>query len=168
MTTPDSSKLGRPRDIVAMLALSAVAWYFGATVWTSLLVGGAVTIVLRAVSLVSVPEEAGFRWRVQRRARAEGGRSDVSNLAISLSRGWRRTGVTADRRVVEIARRRLALQNLDLENPDHRSQIEQLLGRRAYQSLTRKDYRGMGLRSLVHCLDVLDTLEPAARRQRDR
>jgi len=164
----DPSKLVRFRDIATMLAVSGAAWYFGANVWTAVLIGGAVTIVLRAASLISVPEEGGFRWRVERRARAKGGRSDVANLASSLSRGWRGTGVTANRRLVELARRRLALQHLDLKNPDHRPQIEQLLGRRAYRSLTRNEYQGMRLRSLVHCLDVLDTLDPAPRRLRDR
>src|ERR1700744_685967 len=83
----DPSTLVRLRDIAAMLAVSGAAWYFGANVWTAVLVGGAVTIVLRAASLVSVPEEGGFRSRVERRARAKGGRSDVANLASSLSRG---------------------------------------------------------------------------------
>jgi hypothetical protein len=168
MTAPDRSKLVRRRDIAAMLALSAGAWYVGANVWTSILVGAAITIVLRATSLIEVVQEGGFRSRFDFGVRARGGRSDVQNLAASLSRGWGRTDGTAPRRVVAIARRRLALQHLDLSNPGHRRQIEQLLGRRAYRSVTRSAYRrGMRVRSLVHCLDVLDTLDPAPRRPRD-
>lgn len=165
MTAP--FKLVRLRDIVALLALSAAAWYFGANVWTAILVGGAVTIVLRAASLVWAPEEGGFRWRVQRRARAGGGRSDVAILATSLSGRWGRTGV-GTRRVAEIARRRLALRHLDLNNPDHRPQIEALIGGRAYRSLTGNDYRGMRLRSLVRCLDALDALTRDPGRPLDR
>jgi hypothetical protein len=142
-----------------LLVLCAVAWYLGANVWHAILLGGAITVVLRAAALVSEPEELGFSWRPDRRSRARGGRSDVTNLAMSVRPRWGRTGVTADRRVVEIARRRLALRHLDLKNPDHRAQIQQLVGSRAYRSLTREDYRGMRLHSLQRCLDALDSLE---------
>lgn len=163
-----TERLIRVRDIVILLALSVIAWYLGANAWHSILFGGAITVVLRAAALVSEPEEIGFSWRPERRARARGGRSDVTSLAMSVRPRWGRTGVTADRRVVEIARRRLALRHLDLQNPDHHPQIQQLLGRRAYRSLTRDDYRGMWLHSLVHCLETLDSLDPDQRRLDDR
>lgn len=162
------TQLVRLRDIVTLPVCAAVAWYFGADVWHSILVGGAVTVVLRAAALVSEPEEIGSSWRPEIRARATGGRSDVTSLAWSVRPRWGRTGVAADRRVVELARRRLALHHLDLANPDDHPQIQQLLGRRAYRSLTRDDYRGMWLSSLLHCLDVLDSLDPDPRRLHDR
>lgn len=155
MTDP----LVRARDLATLAGLSLVAWYLGANVWHSILVGGAVTVVLRAASLVSEPSEIGFDWRPERRTRARGGRSDVSSLAMSVRPHWGRTGVTADRRVVEIGRRRLALHHLDLANPDHHAQIQQLVGRRAFRSLTRDDYRGMRMYSLLHLLDRLDALD---------
>lgn len=156
------------QDVVTMLGLSAICWYLGADAWHSILIAGVVTVVARAASMVSQPAAKDSRWDEYRRARAKGGRSDVTTLAWSLRGGWGRAGPTAERRVVEIAQRRLALHHLDLKNPDHRPQIEQLVGRRAYRCLTRSAGRGLWMRSLLHCLDVLETVDPAPRRLHDQ
>ena len=46
-------------------------------------------------------------------------------------------------------------------DPSHRSGIEQLIGSAAYATLCRPGRWPPLLRSVVHCLDMLDRLDPA-------
>ena len=63
-------------------------------------------------------------------------------------------------RVRQLARQRLALHQLDLNDPADRPRIEQLIGHRAYAVLVRGERRPPFLRSFLHCLDALDALDP--------
>jgi hypothetical protein len=149
------------------LMLSAIFWYFGADVWHSILLGGAVTSIIVAASacraLEMTRELRGTAWRSSRQTSLRGSRRDVTFLSSSMSEGWGRVGYMAESRVRNLARQQLALHHLDLEGPGDRLEVEQLIGRRAYRLLARdgrRRRRRMRLRSLVHCLDVLDALDP--------
>lgn len=147
------------RGIGTAILAAAICWYFGVNVWHSILLGCAATVVSFAVRKGASAEE--FRdlsWRHRRRSRS-GSRSEVATLAHSLRSGWQPVGLTAERRLHQIARRRLALEGLDLLNAEHRNAIEGRIGARAYRILVHRSGRRPRLRSLVHCLDMLDALD---------
>jgi hypothetical protein len=68
---------------------------------------------------------------------------------------------TAERRLIQIARQRLALEGLDLEKAADRPIIEQRIGTSAFRALVNRDpkRRRMRLRVLIHCLNALDRLD---------
>ncbi len=142
------------------VAAAAICWYFGVDVWHSILLGCAITVLILAVAVASsapIPED---RTPDHVRKRADGSRSDVAILSGSLRVGWGTVGLTAERRLHKIAVRRLALEGLYLDNPEHRDLIERRIGTRVYRTLTRTNRRGMRRKTLVHCLAVLDALNP--------
>jgi hypothetical protein len=146
--------------LILPAALALACWYFGANVWHSILVAAAITTVVCVAWVVSALEVGRSGWQADDRGRAKGARNDVSSLSWSLRSGWGRVGLTAERRLKGIARRRLALYQLDLQSPRDRAQIEQLVGRRAYRAIAPNSRRELRMRALLHCLDVLDTLDP--------
>jgi hypothetical protein len=160
---------------VGMAALATlIAWYFGVNVWHSILLGCAATVAWYAVKAGgSIPDVRDLGWRHKNRGR-EGSRHDVSTLSFALHAGWGVVGATAERRLDQIARRRLALEGLDPGNAEDRQLIESRIGTAAYRALlARNPTRGrMRLRTLVHCLDALDALDrdhyPVARPQSRR
>ncbi len=152
----------RETSMAASLAfvIAAICWYLGVDAWHSILLGCAITVLILAVAIASSAPIPDGRSSGQERRRAEGSRSDVAILSGSLRVGWGTVGLTAERRLHRIAVRRLALEGLYLDNPEHRELIERRIGTRIYRTLTHTNRRGMRLRTLVHCLDVLDTLNP--------
>lgn len=145
------------------LVVSAICWYFGADVWRSILFGIAITSIFVAasvaVALGMAPDVRATTWPGGRRASLRGSRHDVVHLSSSLSASWG-VGHMAESRVRQLVRQRLALHHLDLGSPADRLEIEQLIGRRAYRLLARGQRRRMRLRSFLHCLDVVDGLDP--------
>ncbi len=139
-------------------AIAAICWYFGADAWHAILLGCAITVVMLALAVASDAPIADRRSSERGRKRPDGSRSDVAMLSGSLHVGWGTVGLPAESRLHRIAVRRLALEGLYLDNPAHREPIERRIGTRAYRSLTRTSGRGMRLRTLIYCLDVLDTL----------
>jgi hypothetical protein len=156
---PDRATIART-SVLALMA-AAVCWYFGATVWESLMLGCAITIVLLVARLATVPEVRDLRWHGTARAGTRGSRADVSTLAFRLRGSWGRIDYSVQRRARAIARRRLSFEGLDLQNADHRPAIERLIGSDSYDFLVRTQNAPPKLRELLHCLDVLDTLDPA-------
>ena len=160
---------------VAVL-ITAGCWYFGANLWHSILFGGALTIV-GFLAFVSTGAESfsTIRWRDEGRRNRHGARNEVSQLSSSLrGSSYGRIGSGAQTRVRQLARYRLALHQLDLSSAADREAIEQLIGRGPYRILAGKTRRRPLLRSLLHCLDVLDALDgkslaapspPSARKQ---
>ncbi len=143
----------------------AICWYFGADVWRSLVLGTAIAAAavagLEGLALGLSPDDDDSSWREERGMRRNGARGDVASLAASVrGRGGRAS--LARGPVHQIARRRLATRQLDIERPEDRAAIEQVVGRRAYRLLVRDHRRGLSERSLVHCLDALDALGPPA------
>jgi hypothetical protein len=146
------------RGVGTAILVALICWYFGVNVWHAILLGCASTVASFAV-LKGAPDQA-FRdvsWRHRSRS-SRGSRNDVSTLAHSLRSGWEPIGLTAERRLRQIARHRLALEGLDLRNEDHREAIERRIGRRASRILLDSGKRPR-LGSLVHCLDALDMLD---------
>jgi hypothetical protein len=152
------------------VVVGVICWYFGVNVWHAILLGCAAAVASLAVTAASAPEFRDLSWRHRGRS-SSGSRNDVATLAYSLRSGWEPIGLTAERRLQQIARRRLALEGLDLSSALHRAAIEQRIGRRAYRILAERGRRPR-LGSLVYCLDVLDALDsthytpPSPRRRR--
>jgi hypothetical protein len=148
------------RAVSVALPVALICWYFGADVWHSLLIGGAVTTLLLSLAIaLDAPNFGATDWRGGRGANRRGSRGDVKELSWSLRGSYGQVGGTAVRRARQVARRRLAARGLDLLNPDDRPEIERLIGRRPYVVLVRGDRRPPLLRSFVRCLDALDALE---------
>jgi len=149
------------RIVCAAILIAALCWYFGADVWHAVLLGCAITVLGLAVgAATSAPEARDLSWLGGVRTRREGSRNDVASLSSSLHAGWGFVGLTAERRLQQLARRRLALEGLDLQNANHRVAIEGRIGTRAYRVLVLDRRRQLRLRTLMHCLQVLDALNP--------
>jgi hypothetical protein len=180
--TPETTNPAAPASLLGLIAtpkrrtllqvvgaavlISAGCWYFGANLWHSILFGGALTTV-GFLAFVSTGAESlsNIRWRDQGRNNRHGARNEVSQLSSSLCGSYGRVGGGAQTRVRQLARYRLALHQLDLSAAADREAIEQLIGRGPYRILAGKTRRRPLLRSLLHCLDVLDALDgkqPAA------
>ena len=148
------------RTLCAGVLLAAICWYFGVDVWHAILLGCAITVTALAVFAgTSAPDARDLSWRPGKRVRNDGSRNDVASLSSSLHAGWGVVGLTAERRLHEIARRRLALDGLDLQNVDHRLAIERRIGGRACQILVRGQSRRLRLRTLRYSLDMLDAID---------
>ena len=140
--------------------IAVLCWYFGVDAWHAILLGCAITVTALALLVgSSAPDALDLSWRPGKRASREGSRSDVANLSSSLRSGWGFVGLTAERQLQQIARRRLAVEGLDLRNADHRSAIEQRIGAPAYRVLVSPAGRLPRLRSLISCLDALDAID---------
>jgi hypothetical protein len=147
--------------LLAGLAIAAFCWYLGVNAWHSILLGCAITVTALALLVGgSAPDARDLSWRPGKRASREGSRSDIASLSASLRSGWGFVGLSAERRLQQIARRRLALEGLDLKNAEHRSAIEQHIGTPAYRVLVRPGGRLPRLRALLSCLDALDAIDP--------
>jgi hypothetical protein len=140
--------------------IALICWYFGVDAWHSILLGCAITVTALAVLVgSSAPDAPDVSWRAGKRSNREGSRRDVANLSASLRAGWGFVGSTADGRLDQVARRRLALEGLDLHNPDHQLAIERRIGARAYRALRGRQGRVPSLRALLACLDALDAID---------
>jgi hypothetical protein len=153
------------RDLTLTLAAGAaialICWYFGVDAWHAILLGCAITVTALACLVGStVPDALDLNWRPGRRTSREGSRNDIASLARGLRSGWGFVGLTAALRLQVIARRRLSLEGLDLNNPQHQAAIERLIGRPAYRVLMTRNGRLPTLRGLIHCLDMLDAVDP--------
>ena len=143
-------------------AVTIVCWYFGADVWHAVAIAACLCAV--GVAWVAWPEERLASWQDHDGLRG-GGRSDVVRLSWSFYGRRGRAGAEALRRVQAIGRRRLALRQLDPLEPSDAPAIERLLGGAALAVL-RAPGTGLSgsqlptMRSLAHCLDALDALEP--------
>lgn len=149
------------RVLLVALVVAVICWYFGADAWHSIVIGIALTTVgVTAWAGTAGPAPRNTDWRGDDRPKWNGARRDIAELSVSL-RGRHGRGITAAWRVKRLARQRLALHQLDLDDPADRRQIVQLIGRRTYVILVRGERRPLRLRSLLYCLDVLDALDPA-------
>lgn len=147
-------------ELAAAVLLSAICWYFGASVLHAILLGCGIALVAVAVVVATDAEVHDSSWRGKDRVRARGSRSDVSSLSLRIRGSRGRVDYAVQRRVRELARHRLAIYGLDLQNADHRAQIEQLIGVPAYDFLLRTHKNAPPLRALLACLDALDGLDP--------
>lgn len=149
------------RILGAATTVALICWYFGVDVLHAIMLGATITVIGFACLIVgTTPQTRDLRWRGRRAARGSGSRSDVSNLSGALRGSWGQVGRTAERRLWQLARRRLGLEGLDLQNPRDREAIELRLGRPMYRVLMRAGKGGMRMRTLGQCLDRLDALNP--------
>ncbi len=146
------------RLLAIALAIAVLCWFLGADVWHSILFGSALTLLGLLFSVV--PDRGDIGWRGGERRSRDGARNDVAVLSWSLRTGYGRIGNATFWRVQQLARHRLATIQLDLNDPADRDQIEHVIGSRAYAVLVPGAGRPPYLRSLLHCLDVLDALDP--------
>jgi hypothetical protein len=141
--------------------VTLVCWYFGADVWHAVAIAACVCAV--GVAWAAWPEEQLAPWHKHDEWRG-GGRSDVVRLSWSLYRRRGRASAEALRRVQAIGWRRLASRQLDPLEPSHAPAIERLIGGPALAVLLASERSSSSqpptMRSLVHCLDALDALEP--------
>ncbi len=165
------------RTLAAGWSIAAICWYFGVDVWHAILLGCAITVAALAAAVgSSAPDARDLSWRPGKRASREGSRNDVASLSSSLHVGWGFVGLTAERHLNQIARRRLAVEGLDLRNPDDQPAIERLIGASAYRVLKRGQGRRLRLGRLLYVLNVLDAIdaihypapEPRLRRRNPR
>ena len=141
--------------------IAVICWYFGVDVWHAILLGSAITVTALALLVGSWAQGIGdLSWRHGDRRHREGSRSDIANLSSSLRSGWGFVGRTAERQLQQIARRRLALEGLDLKNAEHRQAIERRIGAEACRALMSSQGRVPRLRVLLRCLDALDAIDP--------
>lgn len=141
------------------LLLGVLAWFLGVDVWHAILVGCAAMVGITAFLVGGAPEIRDLSWRPRYR-NTEGARSELANLAHSLRPQRGVVGLAAERRLRDLAARRLALHGLDLQSAADREATERLIGTRAYQLLVRPDAtRRAKLRTVIRCLDLLDALD---------
>jgi hypothetical protein len=150
------------RVLLVALLIAAVCWYFGADVWHSILIGSALT-TLGLIGFIANanPDFNNTGWQSDSHSNRHGARRDVAQLSRSLRGSHGRVGTAAVLWTQRLARKRLAVYQLDLLDPADRPRIEQLIGHRAYTVLMRGEHRPPLLRSFIHCLDALDALDPA-------
>ncbi|WP_249012288.1 hypothetical protein [Conexibacter sp. DBS9H8] len=162
---PDRPTAVRMALTAAMLA--GLALLAGADRPHALALGVAGAVAVRAVAAaVTGADNGDLAWRVGEGPQRPGAREDVSELAWSIDSAWGLVGRRVEIRVRRLARRRLALAGLSLENPADRSAIEARLGDEAAQLVTRE--RVLGMRPVTFCrlLDALDRLDPAGGHER--
>ena len=147
------------RVLVGAFVVAAICWYFGADVGHSILLGSVLTTVgLVGSTRRPVHDRGANDWQRDEVRNRDGARNDVDELSWSLRTHFGRVGAGALRRVLRLAELRLAMFGLDVRDPADRDAIEQLIGRRAYAPLAPHARRPPSLRSLLHCLDALDSL----------
>jgi hypothetical protein len=164
------ASLVRPprRRQVAVLLLgtafaAALCWFAGMDAWHA----GTVGLVLAAAGLcaIAVPDHRDAAWPEVAGPDGEGARWDVARLSWSLRPKRGRIPQAGLVRVQELARHRLALRGLDLADPDDRAAIERLIGTAAYATVALPAARPPRVRAVVHCLDMLDRLDPSLHKE---
>lgn len=154
------SRLEACLTVAAGVLIAVLCWYFGVDVWHSLLLGCAITVTALACRAAGLaPDARELSWRPGAEENRVGSRNDVASLASSLRAHWTHIGLTAEGRLNELARRRLALEELDLRNPGDGPAIERRIGTTAYRILARRRRARISLRTLTHTLDALDAID---------
>lgn len=142
---------------VAGVAVPVAAFAIGVNWLQSLLIAGALIAAVAAVELYLLAEEP--YWPQLDEARRAGGRREVTSLSWMLTPRRHGTDRQAVVRLREIARRRLALHGIDLENPEDRARAVEALGPLAVGVLTDNTDDGPSHRALVRCIESLERLE---------
>jgi hypothetical protein len=157
----------RYAGIVAVAILAgAGCWFFGLGLLPAIvvvLVVGSLGVVLR---VLTAPATIG-EWPAAPPHPTDGARRETSELSWALRT---RGGIVDDAiilRVRAIAASRLAHRHLDLDNPQHRSAIEKLIGAGVYE-LVNADHDRVRVRmsSIPATLDILERLDVLERSDR--
>lgn len=142
--------------VVAVLA-GAGSWFFGVGVLPAVVIAlaiGSIGVVLRVVTGAT----PSLDWPLPPPAPSDGKRRETSELSWAIRA---RGGAVDDRivlRIRGIAENRLALRQLDLENPAHRPAIQKLVGAQTYDILANTGGRRVRVPDMLVVLDILDSL----------
>ena len=142
-----------PAVLVGVIAGGAI-WYFGAAVWWAFAIGlitAALVALWRGAPALEEPI-----WPKHRPEPAPGSRDDVHVLGWAVADLHGRVQQRALHRVRGIAGDRLAQRGLDLDAASDRSEIEALIGKRAYATLHANVASMPSQSALLACLDALD------------
>jgi hypothetical protein len=147
--------------VIVALLVGGGCWFFGLgpvpAIVVALVVGA-----LGALVRVLPPPVPDREWPPGPPLRFDGARRETSELSWSLRTRGGGVGTGVATRVRIIAANRLALRQLDLDNPAHRAAIERLIGAETYQLLSDPE-RPVRLATVLRVLDILDALDVAAR-----
>jgi hypothetical protein len=148
---------GRAGKIAGVGGVTALlSWYFGNDALHALQLG---VLVAMGVSLSGYLVQVGKRSRRPAKRRpSHGSRNDVAILARSMRGGWGYVRRDAAYRLQELAQQRLAVEGLDLSTRDQRAAIESRIGADLYAVLVNCPTRPPKLKTLIQCLDALDSL----------
>ena len=136
--------------------LAAACWYFGADVPHA--VATALSLTTLGLIWAAAPGGEEPAWPNDP-GPDQPGRRDIVELSWWLRSRRGRVDDAALRRVRALTSNRLASRGLDLADPAHRAAIERLIGAAAYATLRADWQRPPLLRSVVRCLDALDTVD---------
>ncbi|AYG04886.1 hypothetical protein [Gryllotalpicola protaetiae] len=142
-----------PAVLVGVIAGAAI-WFFGAGPWWGFTIGmvaAALVAVWRAAPSLEEPI-----WPKHRPEPADGSRDDVHVLGWAVADLHGHVQQRAFHRVREVARNRLAQRGLDLDAASDRSEIEALIGKRAYATLHANVSSMPSQSAVLACLDALD------------
>ncbi len=115
------------RILLTGLLIAAICFYFGADVWHSILIGGALaTLGLIGLIANDNPDFGNTGWKSDSRSDRRGARRDVAELSSSLRGSYGRVRSAAVLQAQRLARRRLTPYQLDLLDPADRPMIEQI------------------------------------------
>lgn len=150
------------RPLVVAAAVGLLVWALGLVASSAGVVAVAVatvTAVLQRVDTAPEPRPA-HRVHVER----DGVRGEVLELAWAMVGRDGRAGERALRRLRAAAARRVARHGLDLADAGQAAAVTDLLGERAYATLTRLRHPLPSVPDLVHTLGVLEDLGAARSR----
>lgn len=142
--------------VIGAPILAGICWYFGSDVSHAI----AIALSIAAIGIIWAPasgdEEPAWPRPTEN---SKPGRREVTELSWWLRSRRGRVDDAALRRVRALASNRLATRGLELADPSHRAPIERLIGAEAYATLLANWQRPPSLRSVIRCLDALDTLD---------
>lgn len=153
---------GRIIGAVAVATIVTVALLFGLSVEPPFAFGwGALTAVLVLCAQLVVPDDpradaAHISVGLERRGTA------VARMAWSLNPRTGAAGELITRRVRGILRHRLLRHGLDTDDPEHRTQIDELVGSGLWGSLTEP---GTDRKDIERALEAIDRLAPSKEKQ---
>lgn len=133
-----------------------VGLLLGFAVPTAIVVGVAAGAVLVMGTRVATEIEPG--WERERHVRKDGTRGELQEVAWAMVGRDGRLSERTLRRVREVAAHRLARHGLDLDAPEQAAETRDLVGRRAYATLTRTSGPAPTVADLRHTLEVLERL----------
>ena len=142
--------------LIGTPVLAAACWYFGTDVAHAIAI--ALSITTLGLIWAAAPGGEEPAWPNDTRL-DQPGRRDIAELSWWLRSRRGRVDDAALRRVRAMTSNRLTSRGLDLADPADRAAIERLIGTEAYATLRSGRQRPPLLRSVVRCLDALDTLD---------
>lgn len=144
------------RPWVAGVLAAALGWMAGLAAVTSAFVGVAAVAGVLVLTRFDVRPDPGFDRK--RHDRRHGARGEVQELAWAMVARDGRASERMLRRVRELSRSRLARHGLDIDEPADAPAIEELVGTRAFRTLTRSGSPHPKMSEITQAVDALDRI----------